>query len=56
MELTERQPVHALYEVLFFECPLCLTAVKIVRHSSKLAIIIDPAARVGGSSVSNIIH
>jgi hypothetical protein len=42
MELTDRQPVDAQYEVRFFECPLCAKSLQTVGHSGLLAIAGDP--------------
>jgi hypothetical protein len=37
MELTDRQPVDAQYEVLFFKCPLCSKSLQTVGYLDRLA-------------------
>jgi hypothetical protein len=46
MELTDRQPIDAQYEVLFFKCPLCSKSLQAVGYSNLSAIIEDPLPEV----------
>jgi hypothetical protein len=55
-ELTDRQPVDAQYEVLFFKCPVCSKSAQTVARYLFSAIVVDPTIRAGGPDVINIAH